>query len=84
MFEEYQLTELTAIPVIIGLVQMFKESGFPSRYCPLLALFLGIGAGLIIGGLSVQSGVSGMILGLAASGVYRGQKVLVRQDEEVI
>jgi len=71
-----------AVPLIAGIIQVFKATGVPARLAPAIALVLGIGAGL----LSVwqtQSGpepwaatvVLGVTWGLAASGLYQGGKL---------
>jgi hypothetical protein len=76
-----QLTEVTAVPVIIGLVQLAKEAGFPNRFLPLLDLVLGILAGVVIYGTNWQVSIAnGVILGLAAAGLYRSGKVVVRGE----
>jgi hypothetical protein len=63
--------------VIIGLVQVFKDLGVPTRILPLLDIVLGICWALATLGVSMQSVLSGVVLGLSAAGLYRSTKVLV-------
>ena len=65
---------LGAIPVIVVLVQVFKGIALPSRFAPLASILSGV-AILAIAGLSWQAFViQGIIVGLAASGLYAGGK----------
>lgn len=68
-----------AVPVVIGLVQAFKNAGFPRRFSGLLAYVLGIAGGLIFATTNPDAGWSvglgqGLWVGLAASGLYSGIK----------
>lgn len=59
-----------AIAVIIGLTQVAKKAGVPTKYIPLLAVVLGMGYGLAIE-VSLQGLMGGFIAGLSAVGFYR-------------
>lgn len=63
-------------PVIIGLVEIAKQTGFPKRYTPLLALALGIAAGVFyVSPDDLATGIlSGIVMGLASVGLYSGPK----------
>ena len=70
-----ELTQLTAVPVIIALTQMIKQMGFPNRYLPVVNLVLGVVAAVILFHVSVLSITTGIVYGLTAAGLYRSIKV---------
>lgn len=62
-------------PIIAGIVQAIKKANyFNTKYLPIVALAVGFLVGLIIGlafGLNVaELALSGLIAGLASSGLY--------------
>lgn len=65
------------VPVILGLVQVAREAGLPSRFAPLLSLAIGLGGGFAAEAPTApynwqQAAVVGVALGLSASGLYSG------------
>lgn len=65
---------LGAIPVTIGIVQVLKLLIPDSKYAPVVALAIGIGL-MALTGIAWQAFiVQGLIVGLAASGLYSGTK----------
>ena len=76
MEELFQLTPLVvgAIPVVVGLVQVLKSAGLPSRLAPAGALLVGAALVAITGATWQASVVQGIIVGLCASGLYSGVK----------
>lgn len=75
------LDESIAAPIILGLVEVFKQVGLPSKFSPLLACVFGILYGLFVSGAeTIAKGVMvGLIEGLAASGLYSGTKNVTQQ-----
>lgn len=72
-----------ATALIMALVQIAKKAGLPSRFAGLLAVALGVGAGLLsvvaLDGPGYLNGAAaGLVVGLAASGAYSGGKALVK------
>lgn len=77
------------VPLIVGLVEWLKAQGLPSRWAPLAS----VGLGVLIAALSLLAqryptvadwggvAIVGVILGLAASGLYSGQKAVRRGDD---
>lgn len=61
--------ELLSIPAIIALVEALKHSGMNSKYAPIIAILIGVGYGFALG-----DWMAGLVLGLAASGLYSGVK----------
>jgi hypothetical protein len=74
-----ELTELTAIPVIVALVQLFKPLNISEKFYPFISLALGIViAFLIPEPWDVKASiVKGILFGLSASGLYSGVKKVV-------
>lgn len=69
-----ELTTLLSIPAIIAFVEAVKRTEFlNSRYEPLLAIVSGLGTGFLMG-----DWVTGIVMGLAASGTYSGVKHTIK------
>lgn len=74
-----ELTELTAIPIIVALVQLFKPLNISEKFYPFISLALGI----IIAFLIPEpwdpkfSIIKGILFGLSASGLYSGTKKVI-------
>ena len=65
---------VAAVPVCLGLVAVVKSAGLPSRFAPLASLAVGIGL-VALTGVAWQAFVAqGIIVGLAASGLWSGSK----------
>lgn len=63
------------VPVVIGIIEVVKLAGLPSRFAPLLSLVLGVlGATYLVGGDLAVTVLQGLIVGLSASGLYSGTK----------
>lgn len=71
--------ELLSVPVIVALVSAIKMAGLPSKFAPLLSIAFGVASGLLIGGVTVDAGVVGLLFGLSASGLYSGGKAMLTQ-----
>ena len=68
---------VAAIPVALELVQVIKALKLPSRFSPLASLAIGIGLIALLPELSWQATVAqGLIVGLAASGLWSGSKAI--------
>lgn len=81
MIENITISSTVLIAMIVGLVQVAKWAGLSTRYAGLLAVICGI----ILGGINyyfnaglAASLVSGIIMGLIASGAYSGTKALLK------
>ena len=63
-----------AVPITLGLVAIVKLAGLPSRFAPLASILIGVGL-VALTGVTWQAGiVQGIIVGLAASGLWSGSK----------
>lgn len=63
------------IAVVIALTQLAKMY-ISSQFAPLVAVILGIVGGLVTGGLTIESGFKGLVLGLVASGLYDHKRIV--------
>ena len=62
------------VPVILGLVQVAKQVGLPSKFAPLVSIALGVGLVALTGASWQADIVQGIIAGLAASGLWSSSK----------
>lgn len=71
--------EISLVPVIIGVSEVAKRVGFPTKYIPVLNLGLGVVAGFIYvaPGNPQEAALVGIALGLSASGLYSGAKNVI-------
>ncbi|MGG3561642.1 holin [Neobacillus rhizosphaerae] len=69
------------IAVLVGLGQVAKQLGLSNKYIPLMNLIFGVGAGLtMIGNGDIPTKViTGMMIGLSASGLYDQTKLLTKK-----
>jgi len=76
--------DAAVVGLIMALVQLAKESGFPARWAPLLSLALGVAAGIFVvsPGDVVQGILAGVAMGLAAVGLYSGAKNVTKGSEK--
>jgi len=80
-----QVTLFASIPAVLALVTIAKDLGLPYKLAPLLSVMLGISLALLdelaSGAPATSEEVftqvaSGLIIGLSASGVYDGAKLV--------
>lgn len=77
--EQIELTELTAVPVIIALVELVKRLKFvPEQLYPVISLAFGfLIAFLLPQPWDLQGSIiKGLIFGLSASGLFSAQKAV--------
>lgn len=65
---------IACIPVALGIVQVAKVTGVSDRFAPLASLVIGIGLVALTGAVWQVAIAQGIIVGLAASGLYSGTK----------
>lgn len=77
----FQVYDVMIIPLIIGIVEVFKRIGLPKKFSPLLSLTLGLLFGILYINAPLKEGVLvGLMLGLSASGLYSGTKNIVEKN----
>lgn len=81
MFAAY---DVAVIPIIVGLVELLKGVGLPKKWCPVASVVLGIVGGVVyLCPSDVKMGIiSGLVIGLSASGLYSSGKNMVNKNEE--
>jgi L-cystine uptake protein TcyP (sodium:dicarboxylate symporter family) len=66
---------ITLTAVIVGIVEVLKKLGMPTKWCPLASLVLGIIAGIVYSGAALREGILiGIAMGLSSCGLYSGVK----------
>lgn len=75
----YLLTPMAQVALIIGIAELVKKLGVPTKFIPLIDLGLGLISGIFIYGLSmkydmVEAVLVGIALGLSACGLFSGIK----------
>jgi len=67
-------------PIIVGLVEVAKRIGLPSRYCPLLAVLLGIGISFAYQAVPnyPEMLLGGVMAGLTAVGLFSGARSVIK------
>ncbi|MCS7295896.1 MAG: hypothetical protein NZ761_10930 [Dehalococcoidia bacterium] len=84
--------ELVSVPMavlVVGLVEVAKRAGLPSRYAALVAVLCGVILALLATLAEEAAGarpwvtgiVEGVTVGLVASGLYSGFKALTERRE---
>ena len=71
---EISIYDVALIPVVSGLVELFKQTGLPQKYWALVSLVIGIIIGIIYIDPLKKGILIGMMVGLSASGLYSGTK----------
>lgn len=62
---------IVLVPLVTGIVEVIKRAtAVESRWLPLISVAVGAGVGLLIVGLSVYGAVVGVVMGLAATGLW--------------
>ena len=82
----FVLTPAAQIALIIGLAELAKKSGLPTRWIPLLDLVLGLLSGILVFGILLGNGIAqsipvGLALGLSACGLFSGIKNVTHVDK---
>ncbi len=75
--------DIAIIPIIIGVVEVFKRIGLRAKYSPLLSLIFGLLFGIFYVEAPLKEGILvGLMLGLSASGLYSSTKNLFEKQPE--
>ena len=89
----YLITPVAQVACIIGVAEIIKRVGCPTRWIPLIDLGLGLLSGIFVFGMLMNMGIGngvvmGIALGLSACGLFSGIKNTMEwqsytDDEEV-
>jgi hypothetical protein len=71
-----EIYDVAIIPLIVGVVELFKTLGLPTKFSALVAAVLGVAIGIVyVAPENIPEGILiGLSLGLAAAGLYSGIK----------
>jgi L-cystine uptake protein TcyP (sodium:dicarboxylate symporter family) len=80
----FELYDVVIIPLIVGIVEMFKRAGVSKKLLPFIAVILGIAIGVVyVTDFDWRQGVLvGAMLGLSASGLYSSSKNTFEKSDE--
>lgn len=74
-----EIYDVALIPATMGLVEVAKSAGLPSKYAPIVSLCIGMALGIGTSLDNIGKGVIvGVAIGLSASGLYSGTKALTK------
>lgn len=75
------MQSIALAPLVAALTELVKRLGLPSKYAPLVSIGLGIGLQFAVaaGVTTIDTALQGLVIGLAASGLYSGGKTLVKK-----
>jgi hypothetical protein len=68
------------IPLVLAITSMVKgflPDNISGKWSPVVSVLAGIAGGLLVIGVSRQGVLTGLIIGLSASGLYSGSKSVV-------
>ena len=67
---------IAIIPLLIGILEVFKKLGLREKYVPIFSLVIGIGLGIaLFAAGDLKAGIiQGIYIGLSAVGLYSGTK----------
>ena len=67
---------IAIIPLLIGILEVFKKLGVNQKIIPVISLILGIGIGIaLFAAGDLKTGIiKGVYIGLSAVGLYSGAK----------
>ncbi len=68
------------VPVLIGVLEVFKKLGVEVKYIPVISVILGLLLGIAINGISIDSVLIGLAYGLSACGLYSGAKATIEEN----
>jgi L-cystine uptake protein TcyP (sodium:dicarboxylate symporter family) len=71
-----EIYDVAIVPLIVGVTELFKRLGLPTKFSAVVAAILGVVIGIVyVAPDNIAEGVLvGLSLGLAAAGLYSGVK----------
>ena len=73
---------LAAIPLDMGLTAAIRQMGVPRKFLPVLSVILGMGLIALTGVLWQAVVTQGIIVGLAASGLWSGGRTIIESKDK--
>lgn len=79
----FELYNVAIIPLLIGLIEVFKLAGLPKKYVPFVSVILGLLFGIFYLTSNLKEGiVIGLMFGLSATGLYSSTKNIINQTDK--
>ncbi|MCR5479491.1 MAG: holin [Ruminococcus sp.] len=83
----YLLSPVGLTVLVIGIAELLKKVGYPTKYIPLVDLAFGILGGVSVFGVELKYGVFkgiiiGIAIGLSACGLFSGVKNIIKNEED--
>ncbi len=78
------LYDAALVPVVVGLVEVCKRLGLPTRFAPVLALVFGVlakAAQVYLSRANQDILLGGVATGLMAAGLFSGTRAVVRSGD---
>ena len=80
----YIFSPMAQVALIIGIAEIIKRAGLPTKFIPLVDLVLGLISGIFVYGVMQEYGIGtgailGIALGLSACGLFSGIKNTVEK-----
>ena len=81
---DYVVAGVLGICMCVGFVIKYSLSFIPNKYILLIMLVLGVGINIAVnwGGVTVGTVLSGMISGLASTGMYEALRNLIKNSKK--
>ncbi|MFS1511904.1 hypothetical protein VQL36_05630 [Chengkuizengella sp. SCS-71B] len=78
---EFQVYDFAVVPIIVALVHLAKQLGLGAKLLPVFSLILGVATGIfyVAPGDPKKAILVGIVMGLAASGLWSGAKNIVQK-----
>lgn len=80
---DFSTLAVACIPVVLGLVQVAKQVGLASRFYALVSIAFGIGVVFLTGAAWQLAIAQGIVVGLAASGLWSGVQTTIQSKPDV-
>lgn len=82
---DFQIYDISIIPVIIALVELFKKMGLHPKWAPIPAMIFGVVAGVVyVTPECLQAGIFyGVIIGLSSVGLFSSGKNVKQEADQV-
>lgn len=83
------ISDAEVAAIVVGITELVKNAGLPSKYCPLFAvafsIALTIGNAIYIGSQDYYSAaMRGLIIGLTTTGVYASADTMIKKSTPTI
>lgn len=68
----FEITGVVITALVTALTHLASNTGLPTKWCPWLALLLGVAGGFVLSGFNVSAVIYGLVIGLSSYGLWNG------------